>query len=100
MNIAQHVLIGVIRLYQAVISPALLGLLGPSARCRFNPSCSEYARESIRLHGAAVGCCLAAGRLCRCHPWGKWGEDPPPAAPVRFQARRLKLRKMGGCHGS
>jgi putative membrane protein insertion efficiency factor len=78
MNIAQRGLVFIIRIYQLTISPALAAALGPPARCRFTPSCSEYAREAIRLHGAIRGGCLAARRLGRCHPWGESGEDFPP----------------------
>ncbi len=81
MNIAQKGLIFIIRIYQLTLSPVLTAALGPSARCRFTPSCSQYAREVVGLHGAVRGGCLAAGRLCRCHPWGDFGEDLPP--PVR-----------------
>lgn len=85
MNVPQQGLRFAIRLYQIFISPLLVAVLGPFARCRFNPSCSEYARQAIAEHGAVRGTWLAAGRLCRCHPWGASGEDPPPPA-------RLKLR--------
>jgi putative membrane protein insertion efficiency factor len=64
--------------YQAVISPAWAVFFGPAGRCRYTPTCSQYARESIRLHGVLAGGVLAARRLCRCHPWGAWGEDPVP----------------------
>jgi putative membrane protein insertion efficiency factor len=47
-------------------------------RCRFLPTCSTYAGEALRLHGAARGSWLAAKRLCRCHPWGGQGHDPVP----------------------
>jgi putative membrane protein insertion efficiency factor len=62
-----------LRFYQLAISP----MLGP--RCRFYPSCSNYALEAIRLHGAARGGWLAARRVCRCHPWNPGGFDPVPA---------------------
>jgi len=61
-----------IRFYQIVISPAI----GP--RCRFAPTCSEYAMEAIALHGPFTGVWLAARRLLRCHPWGGSGFDPVP----------------------
>lgn len=92
MNIFQFTLIFLLRLYQIFISPVLAAFLGPLSRCRFNPTCSQYAREAIRLHGAIIGICLALRRLCRCHPWGASGEDPPP--PVRVS------RKCEICHGS
>jgi len=66
------VLRGLIRLYQLLISP----LIGP--RCRYWPSCSDYAAEAIASHGALAGSWLAAKRLARCHPWGGHGVDPVP----------------------
>ena len=63
---------GLIRAYQLTLSP----LLGP--RCRFAPSCSEYAMEAIARHGALAGVWLAAKRIARCHPWGGAGFDPVP----------------------
>lgn len=61
-----------IRVYQVAISP----MLGP--RCRFYPSCSNYALEALRVHGAAKGGYLTARRVCRCHPWNAGGVDPVP----------------------
>jgi uncharacterized protein len=61
-----------IRLYQLTVSP----LLGPS--CRYQPSCSEYARQAVTKFGALKGVYLAAARLLRCHPWGGSGYDPVP----------------------
>ena len=68
------ILRGLIRVYQLFISP----LLGP--RCRFWPSCSEYAREALALHGAARGSLLAAGRILRCHPFHPGGVDLVPGS--------------------
>lgn len=61
-----------IRGYQAAIRPML------PAACRFTPTCSEYALEAVRRHGAVRGGRLAARRLLRCHPWGGTGHDPVP----------------------
>jgi putative membrane protein insertion efficiency factor len=61
-----------IRLYQRYISP----FLGP--RCRFYPTCSEYAHQSIDRFGYLRGLLLALGRILRCHPWGICGADPIP----------------------
>lgn len=58
--------------YQMLISP----LLGP--RCRYYPSCSQYAREALRLWGLRRGGVLAVHRLARCHPWHPGGTDPVP----------------------
>ena len=69
------VLLLLIRGYQLLISP----LLGP--RCRFHPSCSQYALEAVNLHGPLRGTWLALRRLSRCHPFHAGGYDPvPPAA--------------------
>lgn len=59
-----------IRAYQLVISPWL------PAACRFQPTCSEYAREAIRRRGLVRGFALAVARLARCHPFAKSGFDP------------------------
>jgi uncharacterized protein len=63
---------GVIRAYQLGISPLLL------PRCRYLPSCSDYATEAIATYGAGRGLWLALKRLSRCHPWGGSGYDPVP----------------------
>lgn len=65
-------LIGLIRLYQWVISP----ILGP--KCRYQPTCSHYAVEAVKKHGPFRGFWLAVRRLARCHPWGGSGWDPVP----------------------
>ena len=65
-------LLGLIKLYQTLISP-----LTPST-CRFQPTCSHYAKEAIIVHGARKGSVLALKRLFKCHPWGKSGFDPVP----------------------
>jgi len=65
-------LIGLLRGYQLMVSP----MLGP--RCRFYPSCSHYAIEALRVHGAARGAWLAARRVGRCHPFNPGGLDPVP----------------------
>ena len=65
-------LLGVIKLYRYVISPFL------GNRCRFHPSCSEYAVEAIQIHGPFKGFLLGIWRILRCAPWGKGGFDPVP----------------------
>ena len=66
------VLIALIAGYRYFLSP----LLGRS--CRFFPSCSEYAAEALRRHGALRGSWLAVRRIARCHPWHPGGYDPVP----------------------
>mgnify|MGYP002525615889 FL=1 len=73
MTMAARVLRGAIRLYQLAISPYL------ASSCRFQPTCSGYAREAVARHGAVVGGILALRRIARCHPWGGAGYDPVPA---------------------
>ncbi|MBV9451067.1 MAG: membrane protein insertion efficiency factor YidD [Streptosporangiaceae bacterium] len=58
--------------YRRFVSP----LLGP--RCRFAPSCSEYALGALAEHGAVRGLWLAVARLARCHPFNPGGYDPVP----------------------
>ena len=64
--------IGILRLYQAGISPFL------GANCRFNPTCSQYAIEAIGKHGALRGAWYALRRILRCQPFNKGGYDPVP----------------------
>lgn len=52
---------------------------GRPPRCRYLPTCSEYAHQAILTHGSAKGSWLAVRRLCRCHPFGSHGFDPVPA---------------------
>ena len=71
-----RVLIGAVRFYQLAVSPWT-----PPA-CRFTPTCSAYAIDALREHGAARGLWLAVRRVARCHPWGGYGYDPvPPPGP-------------------
>lgn len=51
-------------------------------RCRFHPTCSEYAVESIRVHGAVRGTGYAIRRIGRCHPWNPGGVDPVPSVKL------------------
>ena len=92
MNPAQHGLRLLVRLYRWVLSPAKTFVLGPAARCRFTPTCSEYALEAVRVHGALAGSALAAARICRCHPWGGCGHDPVPG---RIEVGSSKFKAQG-----
>jgi hypothetical protein len=67
-----RVLVALIRAYQIAISP----MLGDN--CRFTPSCSQYAIDAIRIHGAALGFAYAIWRILRCQPLCRGGNDPVP----------------------
>jgi uncharacterized protein len=64
-----HVLI---RGYQLSFS-SLIG-----RQCRYLPTCSQYADQAILRHGLWTGGWMGFARICRCHPWGGQGYDPPP----------------------
>ena len=70
--------VGLIRLYGVTLS----GWLG--GQCRFYPSCSRYAEDAIREHGAAKGSILAVWRVLRCNPFGSGGIDPV-SAPAQYE---------------
>ena len=65
-------LIGLVKAYQVTFRPLMGG------HCRFVPSCSEYALEALRAHGAVRGSWLTLRRIARCHPLGGAGHDPVP----------------------
>jgi putative membrane protein insertion efficiency factor len=83
MTYAARALVAPIRLYKRLISP----LLGP--RCRFYPSCSDYAMTAILRHGPLRGLYIAVRRLLRCHPWNPGGVDH---VPETFAWRGEELR--------
>ncbi len=64
----------------AVYRATAAGWLG--GQCRFYPSCSHYAEDAIRTHGAAKGSALAAWRIIRCNPFGAGGVDHVPGPPT------------------
>jgi uncharacterized protein len=65
-----------IDVYRATASPMLART--HLVACRFHPSCSAYGREAVARYGIPRGALLAAGRVLRCHPFAKGGEDPVP----------------------
>jgi len=76
-GLAARALLALIRTYQLLFSWMYAG------SCRFTPSCSHYAAESIRRFGLRRGIVLAVRRLSRCHPFGAHGVDPvPDLAPL------------------
>lgn len=77
----RQILMGVVRGYRLLLSPWL------GSACRFEPTCSAYALQSLERHGAAAGSYLTVHRLMRCHPWCAGGSDPiPEQAPRLFSA--------------
>lgn len=79
----KRLLIGVVRLYQTLISP----LLGPS--CRYRPTCSSYMIDAINRHGVLKGLVMGIARILRCHPFAKGGFDP---VPDHFTLKRYEKR--------
>jgi len=75
-----------LRAYKLTLSP----LIG--RRCRYEPSCSDYAAQALIAHGPWRGGFLATRRLCRCHPWGGSGYDPPPPPHVEPSWARTRNR--------
>jgi len=71
----RHVIVVPLRLYHGLVSPLL------PRHCRFEPSCSVYARDAILQWGLVRGTLLIAWRLVRCQPWAAGGNDPVPAVP-------------------
>ena len=69
MNVARTLAVAPVRLYQRAISPAL------PRRCKYHPSCSQYAVTAIRRYGILRGLALTAWRLLRCNPWSHGGVD-------------------------
>jgi hypothetical protein len=77
------VLLTCIWVYQRTLSPVIPAVFGPTCGCRFHPTCSHYAAEAVRRHGAFRGAALAVVRLLKCTPLHPGGLDPvpPPRRP-------------------
>lgn len=72
LRVASLPLIAIIKLYQWIISPVL------GSKCRFTPTCSNYALEALKKYGIFKGTWLTIKRISRCHPFGGHGYDPVP----------------------
>ena len=68
----KYIFIGLVRLYQLIISPWM-----PKS-CSYHPTCSQYSIEAFQKHGAIKGLWLTIKRVGSCHPWSKGGYDPVP----------------------
>jgi putative membrane protein insertion efficiency factor len=75
----KYLLIGIVRLYQLILSPYL------PKNCGYEPTCSQYGIEALQEHGAVKGGWLAIKRVASCHPWGKGGYDPVPKHKSKSQ---------------
>jgi len=82
-KLPQRALIGLVLTYRAVFKPWL------GNACRFEPTCSAYALEALRRHGAITGSALGAARVLRCHPWCAGGYDPVPQKTPRLFTRLI-----------
>lgn len=80
LRLPARTLLALVWIYQRTLSPAIPAVFGPACACRFYPTCSHYAAEAVRTHGALRGVWLAARRLLRCTPLHPGGLDPVPAA--------------------
>lgn len=76
-GVAVRVLCALVAAYRLLVSPVL------APACRYAPTCSGYALEALRRHGAVRGSALALRRILRCHPWADGGFDPVPAPRPR-----------------
>ena len=77
----KYLFIALIILYKRIISPLF------PARCKYYPTCSEYAAAAFKKHGFIKGFILSAWRLLRCNPWSNGGIDP---VPEKFTLKRKK----------
>jgi putative membrane protein insertion efficiency factor len=82
-NPVKALFLGVIRLYQVAISP------GIPSRCKYYPSCSQYALDAVREYGAFRGFILGAWRVLRCNPLSYGGYDPVSGQKL-FRRRRAE----------
>lgn len=71
-NIIITPFIALIKFYQVIISPWL------GKNCRYQPTCSQYMLEALKIHGLGKGIYLGTKRILRCNPWGGYGNDPVP----------------------
>ena len=80
----KHICIFLIKLYRSYISP-----LKKTSSCRFCPTCSQYALTAYEKHGFFKGTYLSAGRILRCNPFCKGGNDPVPEKIVFGKPKKM-----------
>lgn len=77
-----------VKIYQWMISPLL------PATCRYEPTCSTYAIEALKVHGPFKGLIMGTRRILSCHPWGGHGYDPvPPKGTPLFKFKKYTSEK-------
>jgi len=81
---AAGALIGLVRAYQVTLSPII------GRHCRFEPTCSRYFIEAVRLRGPARGAALGIWRILRCHPFSRGGYDPVPDGKMAEEAQKRR----------
>ncbi|WP_422116062.1 membrane protein insertion efficiency factor YidD [Brachybacterium sp. UNK5269] len=84
VRLPRRLLMLLVRGYQVGISPYT-----PPA-CRYDPVCSQYGIEALRVHGAVKGILLTSWRIVRCNPLTRGGPDPVPAPGMWSNPRRLR----------
>jgi uncharacterized protein len=82
-DLPRRALIALVLAYRFALKPWL------GNACRFEPTCSAYALDALRRHGATAGVALGVARLLRCHPWCQGGHDPVPQIAPRLFTRLL-----------
>lgn len=80
-DLPRQTLVVLVQGYRLLLKPWL------GNACRFEPTCSAYALEALRQHGAIAGSALSGARLLRCHPWCQGGHDPVPSETPRLFTR-------------
>ena len=88
MRVVAEALVLMVRLYQWTLRPFI------GAQCRFEPSCSHYAIEALRVHGAVRGTVMSMGRVLRCNPWHGGGYDPVPCCRAHAQTHSRSCHEV------
>lgn len=92
-RIPRAVALGALAVYRSALSPLIHSMNGlhsmDGLACRYEPSCSEYARVAVRRHGVIRGGAMAMWRVARCNPFGGHGFDPVPAGGISLSRRIL-----------